>query len=149
MTPRCEGRAMADTTPSDSPRGRPLLYAMSAVYVVAGVLHLVKPGPFEQIVPEELPAPRALVYLSGLAEVALGVGVLVPRTRRRSAKGLILLLIAVFPANVNMAARGVGLEAVPARLRPAATAAAWVRLPLQAVLIAWAWVYARADDDSS
>jgi uncharacterized membrane protein len=121
---------------------------MGLLYVAAGVAHFVAPALLARIVPEELPAPRALVYLSGLAEVALGVGVLLPRTRRLSAKGLVLLLVAVFPANVNMAVRGVGLETVPERARPVATAAAWLRHPLQAALIAWAWSYASEGDES-
>lgn len=128
---------------------RPLLYLMSAVYVVAGVLHLLAPEPFERIVPRELPAPRGLVYLSGLAEIALGIGVLYPRTRRRSAKGLVLLLLAVFPANVNMAVRDVGANPFPERAEGLYNAALWIRLPLQGVLIAWAWWYARGDSEGT
>ncbi|SHG52245.1 DoxX family protein [Halobaculum gomorrense] len=137
----------SDTFRLRSTSDGPLVYVMGLLYVAAGVAHFVAPGPLARIVPEELPAPRALVYLSGLAEVLLGVGVLFPRTRRSAAKGLILLLLAVFPANVTMATRGAGLDAVPERARPAATAAAWVRLPLQGALIAWAWSYACAGDD--
>ncbi|WP_284012014.1 DoxX family protein [Halobaculum litoreum] len=120
---------------------RPLLYVMSAAYIVAGVAHFLAPKPFAHIVPDELPKPVGLVYLSGLAEVALGLGVLHPRTRSRAARGIVLLLVAVFPANVNMAVRGEGLETVPDRLSGVARAVAWLRLPLQAVLIAWAWWY--------
>ncbi|WP_348612170.1 DoxX family protein [Halobaculum rarum] len=128
---------------------RPLLYLMSLLYVAAGVLHLLVPKPFERIVPRELPAPRALVYLSGLAEIALGIGVLFPRTRRHSAKGLVLLLLAVFPANVNMAVRDVGGNPLPERAERLYDAALWIRLPLQGLLIAWAWWYARADSEDS
>nr|WP_276239407.1 hypothetical protein [Halobaculum sp. DT55] len=110
---------------------------MSAAYVLAGVLHLLRPAPFERIVPRELPRPRLLVYLSGVAEVALGVGVLIPRTRTAAAKGLVVLLLAVFPANVNMAVRDLDLDAVD----DVPDAALWARLPLQAVLAAWAWWY--------
>jgi len=127
----------------------PLLYLMSVVYVVAGVLHFLTPEPFERIVPRELPAPRGLVYLSGLAEIALGIGVLFPRTRRRSAKGLVLLLLAVFPANVNMTVRDVGANPVPERAEGLYNAALWIRLPLQGVLIAWAWWYARGDSEGT
>lgn len=135
---------MTDVSDSGLARlNRPLLFLMGLLYVVAGVLHLLVPAPFERIVPRELPASRALVYLSGLAEIALGVGVLVPRTRRTSAKGLILLLLAVFPANVNMAVRDVGANPLPERVEGLYDAALWIRLPLQGVLIAWAWWYAR------
>lgn len=139
---------------SDAPRARsdpdgPLLYLMSLLYVVAGVAHFLAPRPFERIVPRELPAPRALVYLSGIAEIALGIGVLIPRTRQMSAKGLILLLLAVFPANVNMAVRDVGANPLPERAERLYDAALWIRLPLQGVLIAWAWWYARDDSAES
>ena len=82
---------------------RPLLYVMSAGYVVAGVLHFLAPAAYVQIVPPVLPAPLVLVYLSGLAEVAVGIGLLYPPTRQLAAWGTILLLLAVFPANVYMA----------------------------------------------
>ncbi|MFQ3284337.1 MAG: putative membrane protein, partial [Natronomonas sp.] len=61
---------------------RPLLFVMGPLYVVAGVLHFVVPELYVQIVPPILPAPLALVYLSGVAEIAVGVGVLLPRTRQ-------------------------------------------------------------------
>lgn len=126
---------------------RPLLYLMGPIYVVAGVLHFLNPKPFVAIVPEELPNPLGLVYLSGLAEIALGLGVLIPRTRQRSAKGLVLLLAAVFPANVDMAVRGQGTEALPDH--PVVDAALWLRLPFQAVLMAWAWWYSTPMPDES
>ena len=126
---------------------RPLLYLMAPIYVVAGVLHFLKPKPFVSIVPEELPNPLGLVYLSGAAEILLGIGVLIPRTRELSAKGLVLLLAAVFPANVDMAVRGRGTKGLPDH--PAVDAALWVRLPLQAVLMAWAWWYSTPMPDAS
>lgn len=98
----------------------------------AGITHFVAPDPFVRIVPPYLPAPLLLVYLSGAAEIAGGLGLLLPATRRWAAWGLVLLLIAVFPANVYMLqSHGAGLK-VPLW-------ALWLRLPLQAVLIAWAW----------
>jgi uncharacterized membrane protein len=115
---------------------------MGLLYVLAGGLHFVTPHVYEQVVPPQFPRPRTLVYLSGIAEVVLGVGVLFERTRRRSAWGLIALLVAVFPANVYMATSDdLELEGVPARVRDAPDAALWARLPLQAVLVAWAWWY--------
>lgn len=124
---------------------RPLLYLMSAAYVLAGVLHLLRPEPFVRIVPRELPRPRLLVYLSGIAEIVLGLGVAIPRTRATSAKGLVLLLAAVFPANVNMAVRDLDLAAVD----DVPAAALWARLPLQAVLAALAWWYTKPMAESS
>jgi uncharacterized membrane protein len=131
---------------SDGPRSgleRPLLLAMSLLYVGAGVMHFLTPKVFARIVPPRLPRPLALVYLSGVAEVVLGVGVLFERTRRRSAWGLVALLVAVFPANVHMATNTVLPESVPERGRGLARIALWLRLPLQAVLVAWAWRYTR------
>ena len=121
---------------------RPLRYVMGLTYVVAGVLHFVAPKVYEQVVPPGFPRPRTLVYLSGVAEVGLGLGVMFERTRRVSAWGLVALLVAVFPANVHMATSDdLDLQGVPERFRNSSDAALWARLPLQAVLVAWAWWY--------
>jgi len=119
---------------------RPLLYVMGPLYVVAGLLHFVVPQLYVQIVPPILPAPLALVYLSGLAEIAVGVGVLLPRTRPYAAWATIALLLAIFPANVYMATSGVVVSGFPGGGDPSA-AARWGRLPLQGVLILWAYWY--------
>ena len=102
--------------------GRGLL---AAAFVGAGVLHLAAPGVYDPAMPPWLPAPRALIAVSGLAEIAGGAGLLVPRTRRAAGWGLVALLVAVYPANVWMAlsADGPGW-------------ALWGRLPLQGVLVA-------------
>ena len=120
----------------------PLLYVMGPLYVVAGVLHFLLPEWYVQIVPPVLPAPLLLVYLSGIAEVAVGVGVLVPRTRRYAAWALVGLLIAIFPANIYMATHGVVIDGAPGGGDPSAVVR-WARLPLQAVLILWALWYTR------
>ena len=118
---------------------RPLLYVMGPLYVVAGVLHFVVPELYAQIIPPFLPAPLALVYLSGVAEIVVGIGVLIPRTRRYTAWATIALLIAIFPANVYMATSMVVVEGIgggdPSPL------IRWGRLPLQGVLILWAYWY--------
>jgi len=113
---------------------------MGPAYVVAGVLHFLVPELYVQIVPPFLPAPLALVYLSGLAEVAVGIGLLVPQTRRYAAWGTIALLVAVFPANVYMATSGVVVEGFPGGGDPSA-AVRWGRLPLQGLLLLWAYWY--------
>ena len=122
---------------------RPLLYVMGPLYVVAGVLHFVAPELYVQIIPPILPAPLALVYLSGVAEIAVGVGVLIPRTRRYAAWATIALLVAIFPANVYMATSMVVVEGIgggdPSPL------IRWGRLPLQGVLILWAYWYTDPD----
>jgi uncharacterized membrane protein len=103
---------------------------------LAGSLHFLYPRGYARIVPAYLPAPLTLVYLSGVAEILGGLGLLLPQTRTLAAWGLVLLFIAIFPANVNMAVHRIGFTRTP----PAAWLL-WARLPLQAVLIAWAyWV---------
>jgi uncharacterized membrane protein len=128
---------------------RPLCYVMGVFYVVAGVSHFVAPKVYAQIVPPSLPRPLALVYLSGVAEIVLGVGVLHPRTRRLSAWGLVGLLLAVFPANVHLATRDVTLEGVPEWASDPPDVVTWARLPLQAVLVCWAWWYTRPTTDGA
>ena len=114
-----------------------LLWTMGVFYVVAGTMHFLVPGFYRPMMPPYLPAHMALIYLSGLAELALGIAVLVPATRRLAAWGIILLLVAVFPANLHIAFDNVPLAGASA----GAGVWNWVRLPLQAVLIAWAWWY--------
>ncbi|RIV27060.1 DoxX family protein [Fibrisoma montanum] len=109
------------------------LYLMAFVYVAAGVNHFIRPKLYMAIMPPYLPAHSELVMLSGVAEVVLGIGLLFPATRSVSAWGLILLLVAVFPANVYMATSG--------RFRKLPRWLLWARLPLQGLLIWWAWQY--------
>jgi uncharacterized membrane protein len=106
------------------------------LFVLAGLNHFVNPGFYMKIMPPYLPWHLPLVYLSGLFETALGVLLLIPAFTRAAAWGLVALLIAVFPANIHMA--------VNPQLYPDLThTALWLRLPLQAVLIAWAYWYTR------
>ena len=109
-------------------RVRPL----SVFYLVAGTLHFLRPRVYEAIMPDALQAKRELVYASGVAEIVGGAGVLHPATRRPAGWWLIATLIAIFPANVHMAVHAERYRAIPAPLL-------WLRLPLQALLIAWAW----------
>ena len=74
--------------------------SVAVVFIVAGVFHFLFPGAYTGIVPPMLPQPKALVLISGAAEIAGGAGVLLRATRRVAGLGIILLLIAVFPANV-------------------------------------------------
>lgn len=103
---------------------------LSILFVGAGVAHFVSPGGFLKIVPPQLPAPLFLVYLSGLFEVLGGVGIQLASTREVAGWGLILLLIAVFPANIYMAVAGIKIGGFPSE-----PWMAWARLPLQFVLI--------------
>jgi len=102
-------------------------------FVFAGIMHFLIPRAYESIVPDALPAKRVLVYASGVAEIAGGVGVMNARTRRAASLWSVATLVAVFPANVHMALH-------PERYRsiPGGRAALLARLPLQAFAIAWA-----------
>jgi uncharacterized membrane protein len=106
--------------------------AVGVVFTVAGLLHFVRPGTYVSIMPDELPAQRELVYASGAAEMAGGLGLLHPRTRRWAGWCLIVTLVAVFPANVHMAVRAERYPQFP-------PAALWARLPFQLVFIAAVW----------
>ena len=108
------------------------------LFVVAGTLHFLVPGAYERVVPTYLPLHRELVYLSGALEVAGGLGLLDQRTRRISGLGLVLLLVAVWPANVQML-----LDARAARKPLWWVALLWARLPVHIVLIAWVWRVSR------
>jgi uncharacterized membrane protein len=103
------------------------------VFVVAGTMHFVIPKAYESIVPDYLPAHRALVYASGVAEIVGGLGAMNSRTRRAASWLNVATLLAVFPANLHMALHPERYKQVPGG-RPALLA----RLPLQAVFIAWA-----------
>ena len=114
-----------------------LLYLMAAFYIFAGIMHFVRPDYYVPMMPPYLPWHMFLIYLSGLAEVVLGAAVLVPSLRTLAAWGIILLLIAIFPANLHIALHNVPLFGNP----EGAGIFNWIRLPFQAVLIAWAWWY--------
>jgi len=111
---------------------RKRLRVLLAVSMVAiGVGHFAAPQPFVSIVPAFLPAPLLLVMVSGFFEVAGGLGLLVPRARRAASLGLVLLYLAVFPANINMVVHPELGPGIPLW-------ALWARLPFQALFIAWA-----------
>ncbi|HEX8318227.1 DoxX family protein [Longimicrobium sp.] len=107
---------------------------LAAIFVVAGVLHFAITDMYVRVMPPYLPWPRELVMVSGVCQVAGGVGLCMPRLRRAAGWGLVLLLVAVWPANLQMyadaRASGDPLLGVMLLL---------LRLPLQLVLIWWVW----------
>ena len=122
--------ARVSASPADARRNK-YRVVLATIMIGIGLLHFLRPGPFVTIVPSALPAPYALVIVSGFFEVLGGVGLLVPRVRRAASIGLVALYVAVFPANINMVVHpelGGGI----------AVWALWARLPLQIVFIAWA-----------
>src|SRR3954463_8991648 len=98
--------------------------ALGATFITPGFLHFLKPRMYEAIMPRYLPAHRELVYASGVAEMVGGAGVLHPKTARPAAYWLIATLLAIFPANVEMAVHSERFKRIPLPLL-------WARLPLQ------------------
>jgi uncharacterized membrane protein len=105
---------------------------LALFFLGAGIMHFVKPAAYEATVPDPLPGHREIVYVSGVAEIAGALALLDRRTAPWAGWWLIALLVAVFPANVNMAVNADRFRAIPRPLL-------WARLPVQGLLIAWVW----------
>ena len=108
------------------------LIFLSALVVFAGTMHFVVPASYASIIPGWVPFPVEMVYLTGVAEIAGGIGLLLERFRRAAALGLIALLVAVFPANVQMLQDSMAGDASGLY-----QAALFLRLPIQPLLIVW------------
>jgi len=110
-------------------------WIIALFFVLAGLNHFRSPEVYLGMMPPGMPQPGLINVISGAAEALGGIGLLLPATRRAAAAGLVLLLVVVFPANVHVARMGhmPGFNFSPLVL--------WLRLPCQAVFIAWvAWV---------
>ena len=110
---------------------------LAGFFVFAGAMHFVRPRYYRAIMPPYVPRHREAVIVSGVAEIVGGAAVISPRTRRLAGWWLIGLLAAVFPANLHMAVnpeqvRGLDLDRMPRW-------ALWARLPLQPLMMFWAW----------
>lgn len=116
-----------------------ILFAL--LFIIAGVLHFTHTNFYLLIMPPYLPFHHALVYLSGAFEIAGGIGLLLPRTKKAASYGIILLLLAVFPANIYMATDDVAING-----NRFSSLLLWLRLPLQFVLIWLVWWCARDDE---
>ncbi|AWK05080.1 DoxX family protein [Flavobacterium crocinum] len=110
------------------------LYLMALLYIMAGINHFRKPGMYIKIIPPAFKNPKLINILSGAAEIILGILLTLPFTRSFAAWGIIALLIAVFPANVYMLQNKKAGFGLPRWIL-------FVRLPLQLVLIYWAYQY--------
>jgi uncharacterized membrane protein len=115
-----------------------LRWILGVAFILAGANHFINPDFYVKIMPPYLPWHLFLVYLSGVFEIVLGIMLLIPKTQKLAAWGLILLLIAVFPANIHMA---MNTELYP-DLNPTLI---YLRLPLQFVAMAWAYWFTRED----
>jgi uncharacterized membrane protein len=113
----------------------PILRVLAAFFfIVAGTFHFLKRDLYLQIIPPYLPSPALLVAISGAAEIAGGIGLLISPLRYAAGWGLIVLLIAVFPANIDMLQHPGNFQV--------ATWILWARLPFQGVFILWVWLVA-------
>ncbi len=125
-----QGELMMSSPNESAGRSHKLL---AALFMGSGVNHFVIPRTYERIVPPSLTDHSgAVVAVSGIAEILGGAGVLIPRTRRLAGLGLIALLAAVFPANLHMARE-------PERFSKIPRWALYLRLPLQPLMMWWAW----------
>ncbi len=122
---------MSDSLPTD-------VKVLAGILGVSGVIHLVRPETYEPIMPEVVPAHRAVILASGVAELLCSAGLLHPRARRLAGWASIALLLGVYPANIKMAIDAGQTENTGFK------AAAWSRLPLQLPMIRSAWKAARS-----
>ena len=110
---------------------------MSLVYIMAGTNHFINPDWYVRIVPPIFPFKTAIVYISGILEIILGSLLIFPKTRFIAGWGLIILLVAVYPANIYVAlTNGEAMDITPL--------IAWGRLPFQFVLIGLAYWHSKA-----
>lgn len=110
------------------------LYIMAAIYILAGIMHFVKPKIYMRIMPRYLPNHKALVFWSGIAEILLGVGLCIPTFRNLSIYGIIAMLVVFLSVHFYMLSSEKASAGIPK----------WIlilRIPLQFALMYWAWVY--------
>lgn len=129
---------MTSNAPSYHRRKEILRGILALSLVIVGITHFLRPEQYARIVPPPFP-PLTSVYLSGVFEILGGLGLLVPVLSVTAAWSLIALFIGVFPANLYMTFHNIKIDGIPQ-----VPALYWARLPLQAVLIAWAYWYTRS-----
>ena len=117
------------------------IYIFSLLYIFIGIKHFINPNPFLAIMPRIIPIylHELFVYLSGFFEVLLGLLLLFDNSRKYAAYGIILLLIAVYPANIYLAFNDIPQKA----LNISSFLASWIRLPIQFILIGFAFWHSR------
>ena len=118
------------------------MYLMALGMIYIGIVHFLDPDFFLKIMPPYLPWHLELVYISGFFEILLGILLLIKSYRTYAAWGLILLFLAVYPANIYLAFN----EAPQKALEISPFLASWVRLPIQFVLIALAYWYTKPNN---
>jgi uncharacterized membrane protein len=110
---------------------------LAGFFLAAGTMHFVVPRAYEAMMPPSLPRHREAVVVSGIAEIAGGLAVIPPRSRRLARWWLLSLLLAVFPANVHMAVNPEQVPGLDLNRIPRWTL--WARLPLQPLAMLWVW----------
>jgi uncharacterized membrane protein len=129
--------------PSTPPRLKEIFRViLSIALIVVGITHFVKPEEYASIVPPQFGDRFAMVYISGFFEILGAIGLLIPFVSVAAAWGLISLFIAVFPANIYQAIHSIPIAGIPHH-----PLLYWIRLPFQAVFIAWAWWYTRKSQE--
>ena len=109
-------------------------YLMSAMYGFAGLMHFIKPKVYVKVMPDFMPRPKLLVYLSGIAEIVLGVALLFSNLKNWAIIGIVAMLAVFMIVHINMLRGGKHSAGVPM----------WIlilRIPIQAVLVWWAFQY--------
>lgn len=141
MSPDLSDRSSSAASWAPRTPGKRVVWGLLALLMIAmGVLHFAQTRWFMLAMPPYLPWHRELVLVSGVFELAGGIGLLIPRWRRAAGWGLVALLVAVFPVNIHMA-----VDPVQFPGEPIAAWVWWARLPLQAPLIAAAWWMTRGE----
>lgn len=123
---------------SNQQRKEILRAILSISLTIVGITHFTHADQYARIIPPQLPNSVFWVYLSGAIEILLAIALMIPYLSVAAAWGMIALFIAVFPANINQAINSIPIDGIPHN-----PIAYWIRLPFQAVLIAWAWWYTR------
>jgi uncharacterized membrane protein len=113
------------------------VFVIGPIFTLAGVLHFIYPDKYIKVMPDYIPNHTAMVFWSGIAEVAGGVGIMIPAMQTISGWGLLALLLAVFPANIEMF-----VKTYRSKKRPILTLLLFLRLPLQFWLMYWVFMAA-------
>jgi len=111
-------------------------YLLSLLLIIGGIAHFKMTGFYVNGMPDYLPFHKAIVYISGIIEILLGILLIIPKMTRQAAIGIVILFIVIFPANVNMY---LNYQDFPDMTETSLL----IRLPIQLVLIAWAYIYAK------
>ena len=112
------------------------LYLMAAIYIVAGIIHFIKPAMYLRIMPQYLPAPHTLVFISGIAEILLGILLCFPSTKNLAVYGIIAMLAVFLLVHIHMLSSEKAAAGFPQWIL-------WSRIPLQFLLMYWAYWYLR------